>query len=183
MSPRTTEIRQSREKRGGAREKKKCKSAKRQVRDQHSSENKADINTEQPQAGAQESRQESLQGHKWNGDHRGKAESNLLDLLETLFILSRAVFSTTPLSKSIQTHFQDKATSNLHRLFNQLRQISLQDNTSRLPNSADITIQGTTWLIVPRKVSDHFFGQGERAKAQKGLSTLSLQVEKAQGSG
>lgn len=120
---------------------------------------------------------------KWNGDHRGKAESNLLALLETLFILSRAVFSTTPLSKSIQTHFQDKATSNLHRLFNQLRQISLQDNMSRLPNSAEITIQGTTWLIVPRKVSDHFFGQGERAKAQKGLSTLSLQVEKAQGSG
>lgn len=64
------------------REKKKCKSAKRQVRDHHSFENKADINTEQPQAGAQETRQESLQGHKWNGDHRGKAESNLLPLLE-----------------------------------------------------------------------------------------------------
>lgn len=62
VSPRTTEIRQSREKRGGMRE--KCKSAKRQVRDHHPFENKADINTEQPQAGAQESRQESLQGHK-----------------------------------------------------------------------------------------------------------------------
>lgn len=76
------------------REKKKRKSAKRQVRDHHPFENKADINTEQPQAGAQESRQESLQGHKWSGDHRGKAESNLLPLLETLFALSLVVFST-----------------------------------------------------------------------------------------
>lgn len=112
MSPRTTEIRQSKEKRGGTREKKKCKSAKRQVRDDHSFENKADINTEQPQAGAQESRQESLQGHKWNGDHRGKAESNLLPMLGALFALSLVEFST-PHSKSVQTHFQDKATSNL----------------------------------------------------------------------
>lgn len=112
MSPRTTEIRQSREKRGGMREKKKCKSAKRQVRDHHPFENKADINTEQPQAGAQESRQESLQGHKWSGDHRGKAEC-LLPLLETLFALSLVVFSKTPHSKSVQTHFQGKATSNL----------------------------------------------------------------------
>lgn len=101
MSPRTTEIRQNREKRGGTREKKKCKSAKRQVRDHHSFENKADINTEQPQAGEQKSRQESLQGHKWNGDHRGKAEFNLLPLLETLFALSFIVFSTTPHSKSV----------------------------------------------------------------------------------
>lgn len=104
---------QSREKRGGMREKKKCKSAKRQVRDHHSFENKADINTEQPQAGAQESRQESLQGHKWNGDHRGKAESNLLPLVETLFALSLVVFNTTPHSKSVQTHLEGKATSNL----------------------------------------------------------------------
>lgn len=101
MSPRTTEIRHSREKRGGMREKKKCKSAKRQVRDHHSFENKADINTEQPQAGAQESRQGSLQGHRWNGDHRGKAKSNLLSLLETLFALSLVVFKTTPHSKSV----------------------------------------------------------------------------------
>lgn len=37
-------------------------------------------------------------------------------------------------------------------------------------------------LVVPRKNSDQYFGQGERAKARKGLSTVSLQVEKAQSS-
>lgn len=83
-------------------------SAKRQVRDHHPFENKADINTEQPQTATQESRQESLQGHKQSGDHRGKAQCNLLPLLETLFVLSLFVFSKTPHSKSVQTHFQGK---------------------------------------------------------------------------
>lgn len=36
--------------------------------------------------------------------------------------------------------------------------------------------------LFQEKNSDQFFGQGERAKAQKGLNTVSLQVEKAQGS-
>lgn len=80
MSPRTTKIRQ-REK-GREEREKEMQSAKRQVRDHHPFENKADINTEQPQLHRRAGRS-PFKATNGAGDHRGEAESNQSPSLST----------------------------------------------------------------------------------------------------
>lgn len=73
VSPRTTRIKAEQREKGREEREREMQSAKTQVRDRHPFENKADINTKQPQTATPESRQESLQGHKgsWTSRRRG----------------------------------------------------------------------------------------------------------------
>jgi len=102
VSPRTTTIRQSREKRGGRREKKKCKVQKDRLETTIPLRTKQILTQSSHRQLHRKAGRSPSKVTNRSGDHRGKAESNP-PLLETLFVLSKI-----PHSKSVQTHFQTK---------------------------------------------------------------------------